>query len=191
SWKGTAPKKYRCCGPRNDRSGAQSTMLTQLHITIASLVDISSPKGAPWEFLVLFATLLLGPILVQRAGIPGIIGLLLGGYVIGPHGLGVIGSGNSTLPDLGQLGLLYLMFVDGVELDLNVLREYRRSAIAFGLLTFAFPWAAGTVVGVALGWEAEAAVLLGALLASHTLITYPSVRDAGLASDPAVATVVG
>ena len=166
-------------------------MLTQLHMTSASLVDISSPKGAPWEFLVLFATLLLGPALVERARVPGIIGLLLGGYVIGPHGLDVIGSGNSTLPDLGQLGLLYLMFVAGVELDLNVLRQYRRSAVAFGLLTFVFPWTSGTIVGVALGWETEAAILLGALLASHTLITYPSVRDAGLASDPAVATVVG
>ena len=59
--------------------------------------------------------------------------------MIGPHGLNLIGSGNSTLPDLGQLGLLYLMFVAGVELDLNLLRRYRRSAVAFGLLTFAVP----------------------------------------------------
>jgi Kef-type K+ transport system membrane component KefB len=166
-------------------------MLSQAHAAIATLVDISSPKGAPWEFLVVFATLLLGPVLVQRARIPGLIGLLLGGYVIGPHGLGVIGAGNNTLPDLGQLGLLYLMFVAGVELDLNLLRRYRRSAIVFGLLTFAFPMALGTAVGLGLGWEAEAAILLGSLLASHTLITYPTVRDAGLASDPAVATVVG
>jgi Kef-type K+ transport system membrane component KefB len=160
-------------------------------MTLASIVEVSSPKGAPWEFLVLFATLLVGPIVLKRARVPGIIGLLLGGYAIGPHGLNLIGSGNSTLPDLGQLGLLYLMFVAGVELDLNLLREYRRSAIAFGLLTFAFPMVAGTAVGLGLGWETEAAILLGSLLASHTLITYPAVRDAGLASDPAVATVIG
>jgi Kef-type K+ transport system membrane component KefB len=166
-------------------------MLAQMHTALAEIVDISSPKGAPWEFLVIFATLLLGPVVLRRARVPGIIGLLLGGYVIGPHGLGVIGSGNSTLPDLGQLGLLYLMFVAGVELDLNLLRAYRRSAIVFGLLTFVFPMAAGATVGVALGWETAAAILLGSLLASHTLITYPAVRDAGLASDPAVATVVG
>jgi Kef-type K+ transport system membrane component KefB len=166
-------------------------MLAGLHMPIASLVDISSPKGAPWEFLVIFATLLIGPLVVQRARIPGIIGLLLGGYVIGPHGLGLIGSGNSTLPDLGQLGLLYLMFVAGVELDLNLLRRYRRSTVVFGLLTFSFPMAAGTIVGLALGWEVEAAILLGSLLASHTLLAYPAVRDAGQASDPSVATVVG
>jgi Na+:H+ antiporter len=158
---------------------------------IATAVDISSPKGAAWEFLIVFVTLLLGPIIVQRARIPGLIGLLIGGYVIGPHGLGLIGSGNSTLPDLGQLGLLYLMFVAGVELDLNMLRRYRRTAVLFGLLTFAFPMAGGSLVGFALGWETLAAILLGSLLASHTLITYPTVRESGLGSDPAVATVVG
>lgn len=156
-----------------------------------ALIEISTPKGAPWEFLVVFAVLLLGPVLFRRAGIPGIIGLLVGGYAIGPHGLSLIGAGNSTLPDLGQLGLLYLMFVAGVELNLNLLRKHRRSAISFGLLTFAIPFALGSVVGIALGWEALAAILLGSLLASHTLIAYPAVKEAGLASDPAVATAVG
>jgi Kef-type K+ transport system membrane component KefB len=159
--------------------------------TLASLIELSSPKGAEWEFLVIFAVLLLGPVLVERARVPGLIGLLLGGYVIGPHGLDAIGSGNTTIPDLGQLGLLYLMFVAGVELDLNLLRRHRRAAIVFGLLTFALPMAFGSGVGFGLGWAPLAAILLGSLLASHTLITYPQVRDGGLASDPAVATVVG
>ena len=163
----------------------------QLHGALAEVVELSSPKGAPWEFLIIFATLLLGPAIVERARVPGLIGLLLGGYAIGPHGLDLIGSGNTTVPDLGQLGLLYLMFVAGVELDLNLLRKYRRSAVAFGLLTFLLPMAFGTTVGLGLGWQVLAAILLGSLLASHTLITYPAVRDAGLASDPAVATVVG
>ncbi|HEX3909946.1 MAG TPA: cation:proton antiporter [Solirubrobacteraceae bacterium] len=156
-----------------------------------ALIELSSPKGAPWEFLVVFAVLLIGPVLFRRAGIPGIIGLLVGGYVIGPHGLSLIGAGNSTLPDLGQLGLLYLMFVAGVEIDLNLLLKYRRSAITFGLLTFILPFALGSLVGFALGWETLAAILLGSLLASHTLITYPAIKEAGLASDPAVATAVG
>ncbi len=156
-----------------------------------ALIEISTPKGAPYEFLVVFAVLLLGPVLFRRAGIPGIIGLLVGGYAIGPHGLSLIGAGNNTLPDLGQLGLLYLMFAAGVEIDLNLLMRYRRSAITFGLLTFILPFALGTLVGFALGWEALAALLLGSLLASHTLITYPAIKDAGLAADPAVATAVG
>jgi Kef-type K+ transport system membrane component KefB len=156
-----------------------------------ALIDISTPKGAPYEFLVVFAVLLLGPVLFRRAGVPGIIGLLVGGYAIGPHGLSLIGAGNNTLPDLGQLGLLYLMFVAGVEINLNLLRKHRRSAVTFGLLTFMLPFALGTVVGVALGWETLAAILLGSLLASHTLITYPAIKEAGLAADPAVATAVG
>lgn len=157
----------------------------------AGLIEISTPKGAPYEFLVVFAVLLLGPVLFRRAGIPGIIGLLVGGYAIGPHGLSLIGAGNNTLPDLGQLGLLYLMFAAGVEIDLNLLMQYRRSAITFGLLTFILPFALGTLVGFALGWETLAALLLGSLLASHTLITYPAIKEAGLAADPAVATAVG
>ena len=156
-----------------------------------ALIEVSTPKGAPYEFLVVFAVLLLGPVLFRRAGIPGIIGLLVGGYAIGPHGLSLIGAGNNTLPDLGQLGLLYLMFAAGVEIDLNLLLRYRRSAITFGLLTFVLPFALGSLVGFALGWEALAALLLGSLLASHTLITYPAIKEAGLASDPAVATAVG
>jgi Kef-type K+ transport system membrane component KefB len=157
----------------------------------AGLIEISAPKGPPYEFLVVFAVLLLGPVLFRRARVPGIIGLLVGGYVIGPHGLSLIGAGNNTLPDLGQLGLLYLMFVAGVEIDLNLLLKHRRSAVGFGLLTFILPFAFGALVGFALGWEALAALLLGALLASHTLITYPAIKEAGLASDPAVATAVG
>jgi Kef-type K+ transport system membrane component KefB len=156
-----------------------------------ALIDISKPTGAPWEFLVVFAVLLLGPVLFRRFGVSGIIGLLVGGYAIGPHGLSLIGAGNDTLPDLGQLGLLYLMFVAGVEIDLNLLRKYRRSAVSFGVLTFVLPFALGMLVGFALGWEPLAAILLGSLLASHTLISYPAIKDAGLASDPAVATAVG
>lgn len=167
-------------------------MLTlSLQASLATVLHISSPKGPPWEFLVVFATLLLGPVIFKRAGVPGIIGLLLGGYVIGPHCTDLIGSGNSTLPNLGQLGLLYLMFVAGVELDLNLVRRYRGATIAFGLLTFALPMAFGLAVGLGLGWEAKAAILLGALLSSHTLITYPTVRGAGLSADRAVATAVG
>ncbi len=156
-----------------------------------ALIEISKPKGAPWEFLVVFAVLLIGPVLFRRFGVSGIIGLLVGGYAIGPHGLSLIGAGNDTLPDLGQLGLLYLMFVAGVEIDLNLLRKYRRSAVSFGLLTFTLPFVLGMLVGFALGWETLAAILLGSLLASHTLISYPAIKDAGLASDPAVATAVG
>ena len=67
---------------------------------IQSLVGIAvhSPSGAAWEFLALFLVVIVGPPLLERARLPGIIGLLLGGYVIGPHGLNLIGAGNTTVP---------------------------------------------------------------------------------------------
>jgi Kef-type K+ transport system membrane component KefB len=155
------------------------------------VLAIEAPEGAVLEFALLFAVILLGPAIVERAKVPGIIGLLLGGYVIGSHGTGLIDAGNQTIPELGQLGLLYLMFVAGLELDLALLGAYRRAAITFGVLTFALPFAAGVGVGMLQGWETNASLLLGSLLASHTLILYPTIRDAGRAANPAVASAVG
>ncbi len=155
------------------------------------MITVSRPHGAAWEFLVLFGVIIFGPPIVKRARIPGLLGLLLGGYVIGPHGLGLIGSGDTTVPELGELGLLYLMFVAGVELDLSLLRIHRRAVVSFGLLTFTFPMVFGVLVGYGLGFGTAAALLLGSLLASHTLVLYPVARAAGIGSDPAVASVVG
>jgi Kef-type K+ transport system membrane component KefB len=158
---------------------------------LAGILSLEAPSGPPFEFLVVFAVLLLGPVLMQRAKLPGLVGLLLGGYAIGPHGLGWIGSGNTTIPELGQLGLLYLMFVAGVELDLNLLKRFRNRAISFGLLTFTFPMLLGTAAGFGLGWGVAASLLLGSMLASHTLLVYPIVRNGGLSANPAAASVVG
>ena len=158
---------------------------------ILGSITLTSPSGGAWEFLVLFLVVIIGPPLMQRARIPGLVGLLLGGLVIGPHGLGLIDPGSTTIPDLGSVGLLYLMFVAGVELDLSLLRRFRGSAITFGLLTFACPGILGLAVGVALGWELLASILLGALLASHTLVLYPLIRRAGLANDPVIASALG
>jgi Kef-type K+ transport system membrane component KefB len=152
---------------------------------------IQAPSGAAWEFLVLFAVILLGPIVVSRFRLPGLIGLVLGGFAIGPNGLNLVHAGNETVPELGHLGLLYLMFVAGLELDLHVLKAYRRSAVALGLLAFAIPFGLGLVLGSLLGWSTGATFLLGALLSSHTLIVYPRLRAAGLGNNAAVASAVG
>jgi Kef-type K+ transport system membrane component KefB len=155
------------------------------------LLAESITAGPVFEFLVVFAVILLGPIVVSRVGLPGLIGFLLGGFLIGPHGLNLIQAGNQTVPELGQLGILYLMFVAGLELDLQILREYRRAAVGLGLLAFVIPAGLGLGVGFALGWSLASTILLGALLSSHTLIVYPTLREAGLDSTPPVATAVG
>jgi Kef-type K+ transport system membrane component KefB len=158
---------------------------------LISLLGFATPHGPVLEFLVLFAVILLGPIIFTRFGLPGLIGLVIGGFAIGAHGFGLIHAGNQTVPELGKLGLLYLMFVAGLELDLHVMKEYRRGAVIFGLIAFALPAAGGMSIGLLLGWETPAVILVGALLASHTLIVYPNLRDAGLAGNPAVAVAVG
>jgi Kef-type K+ transport system membrane component KefB len=155
------------------------------------LLSESATSGPVFTFLIVFAVILLGPIVLQRLGLPGLIGLVVGGFLIGAHGLNLIHAGNQTIPELGHLGLLYLMFVAGLELDLQVLKDYRRAAIGLGLLAFAIPGTLGLCVGAILGWSVPALCLLGALLASHTLIVYPRLREAGLADNPAVASAVG
>lgn len=158
---------------------------------LIAAISVKSPTGAAWEFLVLFLVVIIGPPLLEHARLPGIVGLLVGGYVIGPHGLDLIGAGNTTVPALGQIGLYYLMFVAGVELDLALLRVHRRAVLIFATLTFVIPMLFGVIVGFSLSWGAPAAILLGALLASHTLLVYPTVRNAGLATHRAVAAAVG
>ena len=158
-----------------------------------ALADLSlkTPAGADWDFLVLFLVVIIGPPLLERARLPGIIGLLVGGWAIGPNGLNLIGAGNQTVPEIGQLGLLYLMFVAGLELDLGLVRLHVRSVVIFSVLAFALPMSIGAAIGFSMHWETAAALLLGSLLASHTLLVYPEVRNAGLANHRAVAIAVG
>jgi Kef-type K+ transport system membrane component KefB len=166
-------------------------MIGSLHALAIAGITVKSPTGTAWEFLVLFLVVIIGPPLLEHARLPGIIGLLLGGFVIGPHGLNLIGAGNTTVPELGQLGLLYLMFVAGVELDIGLVRVHRRAVILFGLAAFGFPLLFGSAIGFSMSWSAPAAILLGSLMASHTLLVYPTVKEVGLAAHRAVATAVG
>lgn len=151
---------------------------------------LEAPHGASWLFLGMFAAIVFGPVVAQTFRLPGMIGLLLGGLAIGPHGLGIVTATDTTVWSLGQLGLLYLMFSSGLELDLALFRRYRTVAISFGLVTWAVPLALGILAGRLLGYSVPAALLLGSIWASHTLVTYPIARAAGLASNRAVATAV-
>src|SRR5258708_22041285 len=100
---------------------------------------------------------------MERARVPGLIGLLVGGLGIGPNVLGVVPHDGGIVKELGDVGLVYLMFAAGVELDLAVFAKHRRQAITFALMTFAFPMAGGLIAGLALGMSGAAAVLLGSL----------------------------
>lgn len=139
--------------------------------------------------LALGLVFLLGPLIAGRLRLPGLIGLVIGGTLLGAEGLAVFQEGE--LEGLGDIGLLYLMFTAGLELDLPTLQRYRRAAVGFGVVTFLFPFLLGTVAGLLLDYEAAAAVLIGSIWASHTLVAYPEARAAGLATNRAVTTAVG
>src|SRR5690554_3633052 len=116
------------------------------------VVNYVSPHGTAWELLVSVIVVVAGPIIVERVRIPGLIGLLAGGCLIGPNVLGVVSSSDGVLHELGEVGLLYLMFVAGLELDFGVFARYRRQAVGFSMLTFTIPLAFGFVGGLLVGY---------------------------------------
>jgi Kef-type K+ transport system membrane component KefB len=162
-----------------------------LATALMELLNLSAPHGSGWELLTAVLVIILGPILAERLRIPGMIGLLLGGWLIGPNGLDIVPDGAGIVAELGEVGLLYLMFMAGLELDLAIFNKFRRQAVSFALLTFFAPLGLGYVAGRALDYDIGAALLLGSLFASHTLVTYPVIRRMGLATNPAVAVAVG
>ena len=139
--------------------------------------------------LALGLIIIVGPLLAIRLRLPGLIGLVLGGTLVGANGLGVLEPGE--IDGLGDIGLLYLMFTAGLELDLVTFARYRSAAIGFGMTTFLLPFLCGMGAGFILDYEPEAAILIGSIWASHTLVAYPEARQAGLAANRAVTTVVG
>lgn len=146
--------------------------------------------GPAWVFFILAVLILAAPLIAERVRLPGVIGLVLAGLIVGPQGLGLLDRAG-TIEQLGGFGLLYLMFLAGLELDLATLRADRRRPVIFGLLTFAIPMALGTSSALLLGFGGFASVLIGSLWASHTLVTYPIVRRSGIVADGSVAATVG
>ena len=155
------------------------------------MIHVHIPESPDFTFLVVFAVILVGPLVIRRFKVPGIIGMLIGGLLIGPHVFGFLGSGETTIPNLGNFGLLYLMFMAGLELDLKLVMAHRRDTLLYAAFTFTLPMGLGMLVARALGFGWMASVLLGSLLASHTLIVYPTIKEMGRGDNRAVTTGVG
>lgn len=142
-------------------------------------------------FSLILAIILLAPILLKRLNIPGIIGLIISGVVIGPHGLHLLDK-NSAIDLFSTIGLLYIMFIAGLELDLNEFKAHRNRSLVFGLFTFAIPLAVGyPVCRYLLGYDFNAAFLTASMFATHTLVAYPIVSRLGVSKNQAVAITVG
>lgn len=143
------------------------------------------------SFTILLLASLTVPPLVERLRLPGLVGLLLAGIVLGPHGLRLLSADSETVKLLSDIGKVYLMFVAGLEIDMGAFRKARNRSLTFGFLTFAIPLTMGTALGLGLGMGWNTAVLIGSLLASHTLLAYPLVQRLGVVRNEAVTVTIG
>ncbi len=149
------------------------------------------PLRDPVLQLTVLATLaLLVQLTVERARLPGLIGLLLIGMVVGPGALGVLPR-EPVAELLGEVGLVYIMFLAGVEINLVVVREHKREVAVFGLLTLVLTFVLALGAGLLLQFSWIGALLLGTALCSHTLVAYPVVKAMGLLKRQAVVTAIG
>lgn len=137
-------------------------------------------------FLIVLLIILLAPIILNKLKIPHIIGLIVAGVIIGPFGFNVLVR-DSSFAIFGQVGLLYLMFLAGLEIDMFHLRLNMRRGLLFGILTLLIPLGLGLVSSVyllKLDWTTS--LMLGAMYASHTLLSYPIAARFGVTKSPAV-----
>jgi Kef-type K+ transport system membrane component KefB/nucleotide-binding universal stress UspA family protein len=141
-------------------------------------------------FLTIMAVILIAPIFFERVRLPGIVGLIGGGILIGPYGLRLLQT-DEVIILLSTIGLIYLMFSAGLEVDLHQFSRVRNKAFVFGVLTFTVPLIGGTALGVALGMDWLGAILLGSAVSSHTLIAFSIVTRLGIIRNESVSVTIG
>ena len=142
-------------------------------------------------FAVILFIILLAPLIFRSIKIPGIIGLILAGVIIGPHGLNLIAK-NSAIDLFSTIGLLYIMFLAGLELDLKGFAKYKHKSLVFGFFTFIIPLSIGyPVCRFLLEFSFETSFLVASMFATHTLVTYPIVSRLGISRNEAVGITVG
>jgi len=141
-------------------------------------------------FLLIMTIILITPLLSERVRLPGIIGIIVGGMLIGPHGFGLVEAGDKV-EFLSTIGLVYLMFSAGLEVDINQFMRVRGRAFVFGVTTFTFPQLMGMGLGYLLGLDWLGMILLGSAFASHTLIAFPILTRLGVTRNEAVAVTTG
>lgn len=131
-------------------------------------------------FFVVLIIILFAPIIMGRLRIPHIIGMVLAGVLVGKYGLNIL-ERDASFEIFGKVGLYYIMFLAGLEMDMEGLKKNKERIIVFGLLTFSIPFVMTWLMGMSmLGHTALTAVMLGCLMASNTLIAYPIVGRYGL-----------
>ncbi len=156
------------------------------------LPDILFPITDPtWIFFIMLCIILFAPLLLGKLNIPHIIGLIIAGVLIGEHGFHILDR-DSSFSLFGNVGLYYIMFLAGLEMNMENFKSIRVKAITFGLLGFVIPMALGYVANVwLLGYTMIPALLMAAMYASHTLVSYPIVTRYGVVRHRCVSIAVG
>jgi Kef-type K+ transport system membrane component KefB len=140
--------------------------------------------------LILFI-ILLSPIVLKRLNIPGIIGLIISGVIIGPYGFNILEK-TSAVDLFSTIGLLYIMFIAGLELDMDEFKANQNKSLLFGFFTFIIPIIIGfPVCYYLLQYDFNASFLTASMFATHTLVAYPIVSRFGISKNQAVAVTVG
>jgi Kef-type K+ transport system membrane component KefB/nucleotide-binding universal stress UspA family protein len=143
------------------------------------------------SFTIVLLIILTIPPIFEKIKLPGLIGLLVAGILLGPDGLGLLNAKSETMELFSDIGKIYLMFVAGLEIDLAEFRKTKNRSLTFGIATFLIPMIVGTIIGrfSDFGWNAS--ILIGSLLASHTLLAYPIVNRLGVVQNQAVTITIG
>lgn len=142
-------------------------------------------------FAVILLIILIVPLILDNLNIPGIIGLIICGIIIGPYGFNIV-ENNSAIELFSTIGLLYLMFLIGLELDLNEFQLNKYQSIIFGFLTFTIPLAIGFPIFYHIfKYSFDASLLLSSTFATHTLVTYSIVSKRNIKKDKSIAITVG
>ena len=142
-------------------------------------------------FFVVLLIILFAPIVMSKLRIPHIIGMVLAGVLVGQHGLNILERGNS-FEVFGQVGIYYIMFLAGMEMDLESVKKNSKRFVTFGLLTCFVPLILTYVMSITiLGYSQRASFLLGCIMASNTLVAYPIIGRYGLGRNSSVMLSVG
>src|SRR5688572_915313 len=154
--------------------------------------EFSTPLSNPiLIFTLILLIILLAPNLLKVIKIPGIIGLILSGVLIGPHSLNILEK-NSAINLFSTIGLLYIMFIAGLELDIDEFKKYKYKSLLFGFFTFIIPLSIGyPICHYFLGYGEHASFLTASMFATHTMVAYPIVSKFGLSKIEAVGVTTG
>ena len=157
-----------------------------------SSIGIRFPITDPtWIFFLVLGIILFAPIIFGKLRIPHIIGMILAGMVIGEYGMNVI-TRDDSFRLFGNVGLLYIMFLAGLEMDMSNFKHIRNKAVVFGVLGFLVPMVAGYAVNSwLLDYATVPALLIASMYASHTLVSYPIVSRYGVSRQRSVSVSVG